>query len=78
MARTRKLTDLISMRLSPEDIEALDAMCAKIPMPRLSIARLAMRIGLAELKANPARILGSVSRRQRALGRTSRTQTGVK
>ena len=57
MTRTRKLTDLISMRLSPEDSAALDAVCAKIPMPRLTVARIAMRIGLVELLENPARVL---------------------
>ena len=57
MTRPRKLTDLISMRLSPEDSDDLDAVCEKIPMPRLTVARIAMRLGLAELRENPARVL---------------------
>lgn len=57
MTRTRKLTDAISLRLSPEDSDELDAVCEKIPMPRLTVARIAMRLGLAELRENPARVL---------------------
>jgi hypothetical protein len=63
MARTRKLTDLISMRLSPDDSEELDAVCEHIPMPRLTIARIALRLGLAELRKNPARVLDGKSKR---------------
>lgn len=64
MARTRKLTDPISMRLSPDDNEELDAVCERIPMPRLTIARIALRLGLAELKENPARVLEGASKKR--------------
>jgi hypothetical protein len=70
MTRARKLTDLISMRLSPEDSEELDAVCERIPMPRLTVARIAMQLGLAELRDNPARVLEGESKRpRRAKGR---------
>jgi hypothetical protein len=70
MTRARKLTDLISMRLSPEDSKELDVVCERLPMPRLTVARIALRIGLSELRENPARILEGESKRpQRAKAR---------
>jgi len=64
MARAHMLTDLISMRLSPDDSEALDAVSERIPIPRLTIARIALRIGLVELKENPARVLEGESKKR--------------
>lgn len=64
MARKRELTDLISMRLTPHDTEALDQVCEQLPIPRLTVARIALRLGLAELKRNPARVLEGEPRDQ--------------
>jgi hypothetical protein len=64
MTRTRKLTDLISMRLTPEDSEELDAVCEQMPIPRLTVARIALRLGLAELRKNPARVLEGKTKRR--------------
>ena len=53
-----KLTEMISMRLSPEDGQLLDSVAAIVPVvPRLALARLAMRIGLKHIRQNPARAL---------------------
>jgi hypothetical protein len=54
----RKLTAIISMRLSPDDRELLDSVSAAIPIvPTLTLARLAMRLGLEILRQDPARAL---------------------
>ena len=53
------LTDVISMRLSPEDGRLLDSIAALVPVvPRLTLARIALRIGLEAIRQNPARVLG--------------------
>jgi len=53
------LTDIISMRLSPEDGRLLDSIAALVPVvPRLTLARIALRIGLEAIRQNPARVLG--------------------
>lgn len=48
----------MSMRLSPDDARALDDVAKRAPtIPRLTIARMALRLGLIALRANPARLL---------------------
>jgi hypothetical protein len=57
-----ELTNIMSMRLSPEDGELLDAVAALVPVvPRLTLARIALRIGLEVIRKNPARALGAVT-----------------
>lgn len=54
----RELTNMISMRLAPEDVELLDSVAALVPVvPRLTLARAALKIGLAHIRQNPARAL---------------------
>lgn len=54
-----ELTDIISMRLSQEDLRLLDSVSALVPVvPRLTLARIALRIGLEAIRQNPARVLG--------------------
>jgi len=46
------LTEVISMRLSEEDKRMLDEVSRSAPLvPRLTLARFAMRIGLKKIKA---------------------------
>ena len=53
-----ELTDLISMRLSQDDRQLLDSVSTLVPViPRLTLARLALRIGLETIRQNPARAL---------------------
>jgi hypothetical protein len=60
-----ELTNIMSMRLSPEDGELLDAVAALVPVvPRLTLARIALRIGLEAIRQNPARALTPSGRRQ--------------
>lgn len=54
----KKLTDMISMRLYPEDSQLLNSVAALVPVvPRLTLARVAMRLGLEQIRKNPARAL---------------------
>lgn len=43
----------ISLRISVDDRAALDALAAKYPLKALTIARIALRLGLAEVQRNP-------------------------
>jgi hypothetical protein len=48
-----ELTEAISLRITTEDRALLDALAARLPMKALSIARVALRLGLKELTVNP-------------------------
>ena len=62
-----ELTDVISMRLAPEDRNLLDSVAKLIPViPRLTLARIAMRLGLEEIRQHPARALGATQGRKAA------------
>lgn len=59
-----ELTDVISMRLSSDDRQLLDSVSSLVPViPRLTLARLALRIGLEAIRQNPARALAPPARR---------------
>ena len=60
MADSRKrLTEVITLRLAPADRDALDAVARTIPdVPTLTIARIALRLGLRRLAEDPKRIVG--------------------
>ena len=52
------LTEVISMRLSMEDCVLLEKVSTAVPaIPRLTLARLALRMGLDAIRQNPARAL---------------------
>lgn len=58
------LTDVISMRLSSEDRQLLENVSALVPVvPRLTLARLALRLGLEVIRKNPAQALAFPVRR---------------
>ena len=53
-----KLTEALYLRASATDIERLDALVQQIQVgSRNAIARIAMRLGLEALEADPSRIL---------------------
>lgn len=52
-----QLTEVISMRLSPEDKAKLDELAERMPIKRLTIARVAMRIGLEAIAKDPSVLL---------------------
>jgi hypothetical protein len=52
------LKQIISMRLSPDDSASLDQVAQLIPaIPRLTLARMALRIGLEEIRKRPTRAI---------------------
>jgi hypothetical protein len=51
-----ELNKAISLRLSDEDVALLDMLSKRFPMKKLTIARIALRLGLTELDRNPAAI----------------------
>jgi hypothetical protein len=54
------LKRIISMRLSSEDGAALDRVAELVPaVPRLTLARMALRIGLEEIRKRPTRALSA-------------------
>ena len=56
----RTLTRIISMRLTFEDDAALDRVAEMVPaIPRLTLARMALRIGLTEIRKRPARAMSA-------------------
>lgn len=60
-----ELTEVISMRLSPEDRQLLATVAALVPVvPRLTLARVALRLGLEAIRKNPAQALAPPGRRQ--------------
>lgn len=60
-----ELTDVISMRLSPDDRKLLDHVSSMVPViPRLTLARIALRIGLETIRQNPAQALAPQAKRQ--------------
>lgn len=54
-----ELTEELTLRISKEDREALDALAARLPLKTRQIARIALRIGLAEIEKNPGAIFAA-------------------
>lgn len=52
-----QLTEALYLRISAEDRALLKSLGAKLPMKEATIARSALRIGLAELDRDPSRIV---------------------
>lgn len=60
----KNLTTVISMRLSAEDEQLLRRVADLVPVvPRLTLARLALRLGLEAIKESPARALAVRTRK---------------
>ena len=52
------LSERVTLRLAPADVARLDSLAQRIPIAsRHTVARAAMRIGLAVLEADPTRIV---------------------
>ncbi len=61
-----KLTVSINMRVSPDDAARLDALSERIRITtRHGVARAALRLGLALLEEDPARVLADAPRKRR-------------
>jgi hypothetical protein len=59
------LSVTLVLRLSPTDKEQLDRVAERLPMKPAAIARLALRIGLAEIEKDPARIFAAPKKTKR-------------
>jgi hypothetical protein len=53
------LTEELTMRISKDDRAALDALAERLPLKARAIARIALRIGLAEIEKDPAKIFAA-------------------
>lgn len=53
------LTKSLFIRISEADEAQLDALAARLPLKAAAIARIALRIGLAEIERDPARIFAA-------------------
>ena len=59
----QELTEVMSMRLSVDDRKLLETVSAMVPvLPTLTLARVALRIGLETIRRDPARALGATAR----------------
>ncbi len=50
------LDETFVLRMTKADRELLDALAARLPLKATQIARIALRIGLAEIDKDPAKI----------------------
>jgi hypothetical protein len=66
MTSRGELVKVVSMRLSADDDKLLRSVAAQVPViPPLTLARVAMRIGLEIIQKDPARAIeGSAKRRK--------------
>lgn len=53
------LTEELTMRISKADKDALDALAARMPLKVRTLARIALRLGLAEIEKDPGRIFAA-------------------
>jgi hypothetical protein len=53
------LTEAIYVRISTADRQLLDGLASRLPLKMAAIARIALRIGLAEIDKDPARIFAA-------------------
>ena len=69
--KKNNLSATIMVRLLPEDLSAIDAIQARVPLlSRAAVAREAMRIGLREIsRGDPAQLLVGTERRKKRRGR---------
>jgi len=56
------LSEAISLRVTPDDRKALDALAARFPLKAMTIARIALRLGMAEIARNPAALFEAGSK----------------
>jgi hypothetical protein len=67
-----ELSEGLFLRIAKSDRELLDTLATRMPLKPASIARIALRIGLAELERDPSRILAE------GASKTKKTKTSPK
>ena len=60
-----ELTESLYLRISPGDRALLDELSKRLPLKAATIARAALRIGLAEVQRRPGRILETEAPKKR-------------
>lgn len=60
------LSEAIYVRISQADRDALEALAKRLPLKQAAIARIALRIGLAEIEKDPARIFTAPAKKGRS------------
>jgi hypothetical protein len=58
-----ELTEGLFLRVSKVDKDLLDTLASRLPLKAAAIARIALRIGLAEIDRDPARIFAAGSKK---------------
>jgi len=53
------LTEAIYVRISKADRSTLEALAERLPLKQAAIARIALRIGLAEIDKDPAKLFAA-------------------
>ena len=53
------LDETLFVRITKDDRDLLDALASRLPLKASAIARIALRIGLAEIDKDPARIFAA-------------------
>jgi hypothetical protein len=54
-----ELSEGLFLRISEADKGLLDSLAARLPLKAAAIARIALRLGLAEIEKDPARIFAA-------------------
>ena len=62
------LTEMISIRVSKGDLRALERVRTLLPLKPITLARMALRLGLATLEDDPSRIRDAGGASERARG----------
>jgi hypothetical protein len=79
VAKTKKttLSEMIFLRLAPEDVELLNKACALAPvLPKATVARQGLRAGLQAILSDPRLIMGSSANTRSRSPATKRNSRG--
>ena len=64
------LSQELTMRISSADRDQLDGIAGRLPLKTRTIARIALRLGMAAIEKDPARIFVAVAGRKAAPSHT--------
>lgn len=64
------LDDIISIRVTERDKKAIAGLAKRLPIKRVTIARIALRIGLAALEKDPSQMLAVTASETTTAART--------
>jgi hypothetical protein len=61
--KKRSMTNAMSIRLMPEDVARLEEVAKQLPLPKTTVARLALLLGLKIATADPSKLLSRRGKR---------------